>query len=88
MPMFMPPMAGMGPGGGSAARSVKDPDKTIQMPAEPNSEPVKGEVVRRDTAVADDPTGENKRKPPVSVSVSSTRRRIDLPKDGGDDDGV
>jgi hypothetical protein len=88
MPMFMPPMAGMGPGGGSAARSVKDPDKTIQMPAEPNSEPVKGEVVRRDTAVADDPTGENKRKPPVSVSVSSIRRRIDLPKDGGGDDGV
>ena len=88
MPMFMPPMAGMGSGGGSAARSVKDPDKTIQMPAEPNSEPVKGEVVRRDTAVADDPTGENKRKPPVSVSVSSIRRRIDLPKDGGGDDGV
>ena len=86
--MFMPPMAGMGSGGGSAARSVKDPDKTIQMPAEPNSEPVKGEVVRRDTAVADDPTGENKRTPPVSVSVSSIRRRIDLPKDGGGDDGV
>jgi hypothetical protein len=58
------------------------------MPAEPNSEPVKGEVVRRDTAVADDPTGENIRKPPVSVSVSSIRRRIDLPKDGGGDDGV
>jgi len=88
MPMFMPPMAGMGSSGGGAARSVKDPDKTIQMPAEPNSEPVMGEVVRRDTAVADDPTGENKRKPPVSVSVSSIRRRIDLPKDGGGDDGV
>jgi PE family len=88
MPMFMPPMAGIGAGGGSAARSVKEPDKTIQMPAEPNSEPVKGEVVRRDTAVADDPSGENKRKPAVSVSVSSNRRRIDIPKDGGGDDRV
>ncbi|MGH3556023.1 MAG: PE domain-containing protein [Mycobacterium sp.] len=88
MPMFMPPTAGMGASGGSAARSVKEPDKTIQMPAEPNCEPVKGEVVRRDTAVADDPSGENKRKPPVSVSVSSNRRRIDVPKDGGGDDGV
>ncbi|WP_454561766.1 PE family protein [Mycobacterium haemophilum] len=88
VPVPMPPMAGMGTGGGSAARSVKDPDKTIHVPAEPNSEPVKGEVVRRDTAVADDPTGKNKRKPPVSVSVSSNRRRIDLPKDGGGDGRV
>jgi hypothetical protein len=88
MPMFMPPMAGMGATGGSAARSVKDPDKTIHVPAEPNSEPVKGEVVRRGTAVADDPTGENKRKSAVSVSVSTPRRRIDLPKDGDGDDGA
>lgn len=85
MPMFMPPMASPG---GSGVRSVKDPDKAIQMPAEPNSEPVKGEVVRRDITVADDPTGESKRKPPVSVSVSSNRRRIDLPKDSGGENGV
>lgn len=88
MPMLMPPMTGMGAGGGRTSRSVKDPDKKIHMPTEPNSEPVKGEVIRRDTAVADDPTGENKRKPAVSVSVSSTRRRIDLPKDSGGDGGV
>lgn len=88
MPMFMPPMVGMGAGGGRGARSVKEADKTIQMPAEPNSEPVMGEVARRDTAVADDPSGENKRKPAVSVSVSSSRRRIDISKDGGGDDRV
>ncbi|MBY0440582.1 MAG: PE family protein [Mycobacteriaceae bacterium] len=81
-PMFMPPMASTGAG---SERSIKDPDKTIHVPAEPNSEPVKGEVVRRGAAIADDPTGENKRKPPVSVSVSARRRSIDLPKDGGDD---
>lgn len=81
-PMFMPPMAGTG---ASAGRPVKDPDKTIDVPTEPNSEPVKGEVVRRGTAIADDPTGENKRKQPVSVSVSARRRSIDLPKDGGNE---
>jgi hypothetical protein len=85
MPMFMPPMAGTGGGGGSSARSVKHPDKTIHVPAEPNFEPVTGEVLRRDTVVADDPTGESKRNSPVPVSVSSNRRRIDLPKDGGGD---
>lgn len=42
-PMFMPPMGGMGAGGGAANRKVKDPDKSIEMPARPNSEPIKGE---------------------------------------------
>lgn len=42
-PMFMPPMGGMGAGGGAANRKVKDPDKSIEMPTRPNSEPIKGE---------------------------------------------
>lgn len=84
MPMFMPPMAGMG-GQGGGTRPVKDPDKTIHVPAEANSEMVKGEVPRRNTAVADDPTGEKKRATaaPAKVSVTSSRRRIELPKDDG-----
>ncbi|GBE67815.1 hypothetical protein MFM001_42770 [Mycobacterium sp. MFM001] len=80
MPMFMPPMAGMG-GQGAGTRPVKDPDKTIHVPAEANSEMVKGEVQRRNTAIADDPTGEKKRVPATKVSVSTSRRRIELPKD-------
>lgn len=81
MPMFMPPMAGMG-GQGGGTRPVKDPDKTIHVPAEANSEMVKGEVPRRNTAVADDPTGEKKRAAGAAkVSVTTSRRRIELPKD-------
>lgn len=81
MPMFMPPMAGMG-GQGGGTRPVKDPDKTIHVPADANSEMVKGEVQRRNTAVADDPTGEKKRAAAsAKVSVTSSRRRIELPKD-------
>ncbi|WP_048891914.1 PE domain-containing protein [Mycobacterium heckeshornense] len=83
MPMFMPPMAGMG-GQGGGTRPVKDPDKTIHVPREANSEMVKGEVQRRNTAVADDPTGEKKRAAPAArVAVTSSRRRIELPKDDG-----
>lgn len=91
VPMGMMPMAGMGAGaGGGGARQVKEPDKTIHLEPEPNSEPVKGEVVRRETAVSDDPTGEaSKPRPAVAVSVSSTRRRIEVPNndDGGGGNG-
>ena len=52
--MFMPPMGGMGAGGG-ATRDIKDPDKTIVPPSRPNSEAVKGESREpvRHTATAD-----------------------------------
>jgi hypothetical protein len=82
MPMFMPPMAGMG-GQGLGARPAKDPDKSIHVPTEAHSEMVKGEVARRSTAVADDPTGEKKRMPTPAVSVATSRRRIELSKDDG-----
>lgn len=86
MPMMMPPMAGAGMGGGGGgARPVKEPDKSIHLPTEPNSEMVKGQVPRRHTEQADDPTGEQKRAaevkatPTTAVTVTR-RRRIDLPK--------
>ena len=86
MPMMMPmmPMAGTG-GQGAGTRPVKDPDKTIHIPGEPNSEMVKGEVQRRETAVADDPTGEKKRAAASAAAAPSptvtSLRRIELPKD-------
>lgn len=80
MPMMpMMPMAGMG-GAGGGTRAIKDPDKNIHLPGEANSEPVKGEVARREKAVADDPTGEKKRAVTAAPTVT-TRRRIALPKD-------
>lgn len=87
MPMMMPPMAGAGMGGagGGGARPVKEPDKSIHLPTEPNSEMVKGQVPRRHTEQADDPTGEQKKAaelkaaPTTAVTVTR-RRRIDLPK--------
>jgi hypothetical protein len=81
MPMMMPPMAGMG-GQGGGARAVKDPDKDIHLPGGSNAEMVKGEVQRRETAVADDPIGEKKRAAATAPSTTVTsRRRIELPKD-------
>jgi PE family len=80
MPMMMAPMAGMG-GQGGGARAVKDPDKNIHVPGEPNAEMVKGEVQRRETAVADDPIGEKKRAAAAAPSTVTSRRRIELPKD-------
>ena len=80
MPMMMPPMAGMG-GQGGGARAVKDPDKNIHLPGEANTEMVKGEVQRRETAVADDPIGEKKRAAAAAPSTVTSRRRIELPKD-------
>ncbi|WP_067856795.1 PE domain-containing protein [Mycolicibacterium wolinskyi] len=87
MPMMMPPMAGAGMGGGGGGtRPAKEPDKTIHLPTEPNSEMVKGQVPRRHTEQADDPTGEQKRaaaetKAAASPAVTVTRRRrIDMPK--------
>jgi hypothetical protein len=80
MPMMpMMPMAGMG-GAGGGTRAIKDPDKNIHLPGQANSEPVKGEVARREKAVADDPTGEKKRAVTAAPTVT-TRRRIGLPKD-------
>ncbi|MCX2931696.1 PE domain-containing protein [Mycobacterium sp. CVI_P3] len=80
MPMMMPPMAGVG-GQGGGARAVKDPDKNIHLPGEANAEMVKGEVQRRETAVADDPIGEKKRAAAAAPSTVTSRRRIELPKD-------
>jgi hypothetical protein len=80
MPMMMPPMAGMG-GQGGGARAVKDRDKNIHLPGEANAEMVKGEVQRRETAVADDPIGEKKRAAAAAPSTVTSRRRIELPKD-------
>jgi len=79
MPMMMPPMAGMG-GQQGGARTVKDPDKNIHVPGEPNTEMVKGEVQRRETAVADDPLGEKKRAAATAPLTVPARRRIELPK--------
>jgi hypothetical protein len=78
--MMMPPMAGMA-GQGGGARTVKDPDKDIHLPGEANAEMVKGEVQRRETAVADDPIGEKKRAAAAAPSTVTSRRRIELPKD-------
>jgi hypothetical protein len=82
MPMMMPPMAGMG-GQGGGTRAVKDPDKNIHLRGEPNTELVKGEVQRRETALADDPIGEKKRAAAAAPSTTTvtSRRRIELPKD-------
>ena len=80
MPMMMPPMAGMG-GQRGGTRAVKDPDKNIHVPGEPNAEMVKGEVQRRETAVADDPLGEKKRAAAAAPPTVTSRRRIELPKD-------
>jgi PE family len=85
MPMMMPPMAGAGMGGGGGTRPVKEPDKTIRLPTEPNSEMVKGQVPRRHTEEADDPTGEQKKAAAEAKAAASTvtvtrRRRIDVPK--------
>ncbi|TXI51861.1 PPE domain-containing protein [Mycolicibacter arupensis] len=84
MPMMpMMPMAGMG-GAGGGTRAVKEPDKAIHLPGQANSELVKGEVQRRDKAVADDPTGEKRRTATAAPTVT-TRRRIALPKDQDDE---
>ncbi|MCA2304851.1 PPE domain-containing protein [Mycobacterium intracellulare] len=84
-PMFMPPMGGMGAGAGSANRKVKDPDKSIEMPSRPNSEPIKGERgdPTRHTATVDaaaHPKDGSKR----TVTVRSRSRRVDPDTGGGD----
>jgi hypothetical protein len=87
MPMMMP--GGMGAGGSGGTRPVKEPDKSVYVPQEPNSAAVRGEVARRETAVADDPTATaaGSRKPVPAVTVSASRgRRIELPKEGGGDE--
>ncbi|OBB16992.1 hypothetical protein A5761_11065 [Mycolicibacterium setense] len=51
-PMMMPPMGGMGMGAGGAGggtRRLSEPNKEVYVPPVPNSEPVRGEVVRRRT---------------------------------------
>lgn len=77
-PMPMAPMGGMGMGGagGAGARPVKDPDKKVYLPEEPNTEAVRGDVQRRHQAVAEDVLGENKSKPTVTVSSRSTKRVV------------
>lgn len=82
-PMMMPPMgAGGGMGAaGSGARPMKEPDKLIKVPKAPNSEPVKGEVLRRQVvATADDPL-DNDEKPKPTVGVGSRRLREQLKGD-------
>lgn len=81
-PMMMPMGGGMAAGTGAGTRAVKEPDKTITIPAQPNSEPVKGEVIRRHTAVVEDTQNPVSISRPASVAVTSRRRRIDVPKDG------
>lgn len=75
MPMMMPPMAGMGMGGGGAGtRRLSEPDKEVYIPPVPNSEPVRGEVVRRRSY----PTPTDAEKPPQpaekTTTVTSARR--------------
>ncbi|AGM31601.1 hypothetical protein MASS_1p0041 (plasmid) [Mycobacteroides abscessus subsp. bolletii 50594] len=85
MPM-MPPMAGgMGSGGGGS-RPIREPDKKVLLPVEPNGEFVTGEVPRRPVAEADDVTNDHRAAArtadaDVAVVTSSRRRRVDLPKD-------
>lgn len=84
-PMFMPPMGGMGAGGGAANRTVKDPDKSIDMPARPHSEPVKGERgdPLRHTATVDSaatPKSGAKR----TVTIRSRNRPVDPDPNSGD----
>lgn len=77
-PMFMPPMGGMGAGAGAANRKVKDPDKSIEMPSRPNSEPIKGErgdPIRHTATV--DAAAYPKDGPKRTVTVRSRSRRID-----------
>lgn len=85
MPPMMPPMAGgMGRGGGGT-QPVKEPDKKVVLPVEPNSEQVTGEVPRRIVAEADDVTNDHRAAArdtdSDAVVTSSRRRRVDLPKD-------
>lgn len=84
-PMFMPPMGGMGAGAGVANRKVKDPDKSIEMPSRPNSEPIKGErgdSVRHTATV--DAAVYPKDGPKRTVTVRSRSRRVDPATGGGD----
>nr|VTP02311.1 PPE family protein [Mycobacterium riyadhense] len=80
-PMMMPMGGGMGAGAGAGTRAIKEPDKTIVVPAQPNSEPVKGEMIRRHTAQAQTDTPMPPPSNPPSVTVTSRRRRIEIPKD-------
>lgn len=83
--MFMPPMGGMGAGGGAANRKVKDPDKSIEMPARPNSEPIKGERgdPLRHTATVD-AAANSKVGAKRTVTVRSRNRPVDPDPNGGD----
>ncbi|TLH49065.1 hypothetical protein C1S80_29035 [Mycolicibacterium aubagnense] len=84
-PMMMPPMgAGGGMGAaGSGARPMKEPDKLIKALKAANSEPVKGEVLRRQVvATADDPLDNDENdKPKPTVGVGSRRLRQQLKGD-------
>ncbi|CQD24590.1 PPE protein [Mycobacterium lentiflavum] len=83
-PMFMPPMGGMGAGSGATNRKVKNPDKSIEMPAQPHSEPVKGErgdPIRHTATV--DAAANPKGGPKRTVTVRSRSRPVD-PDPGGD----
>jgi hypothetical protein len=85
-PMFMPPMGGMGAGAGAAKRKVKDPDKSIEMPSRPNSEPIKGErgdPIRHTATV--DAAAYPKDGPKRTVTVRSRSRRVDRDPGSGDD---
>lgn len=83
--MMMPPMgAGGGMGAaGSGARPMKEPDKLIKALKAANSEPVKGEVLRRQVvATADDPLDNDENdKPKPTVGVGSRRLRQQLKGD-------
>ncbi|VBA33180.1 hypothetical protein LAUMK4_05895 [Mycobacterium persicum] len=87
-PMFMPPMGGgMGAGAGGASRKIKDPDKSIEIPARPHSEPVKGESrdPYRHTATIDATANPTKGAPKRTVTIRSRTRRVDPDIDDGGD---
>lgn len=77
-PMMMPMGAGAG-AGGAGTRAVKDPDKTIAAPPQPNSAPVKGEALRPHTARAD--TAPKPPPPTPRAPAKAAPRRIEAPKE-------
>ena len=77
-PMMMPMGAGAG-AGGAGTRAVKEPDKTIAAPPQPNSAPVKGEALRAHTARAD--TAPKPPPPTPRAPAKAAPRRIEAPKE-------
>ncbi len=77
-PMMMPPMGGMGMGGNGASgtRRLSEPTKEVHVEPVPNSEPVRGEVVRRLPQQQPAPINAAASAPPPqkTATVTSARR--------------